>query len=57
MSLPQHRRVETGRTFASTYTEYCGIEHARASIWPRALGWVVLLGCFAGIGVMLAWRG
>ena len=57
MSLPQHRRVETGRTFASTYTEYCGIEHARASIWPRALGWVVLLGCFVGIGVMLAWRG
>jgi len=57
MSLPAHRRVDTGRTHASTYYEYCGIEHARVPMWPRVIGWCVTFGLLAFIGFLLAFRG
>jgi hypothetical protein len=57
MNLPHHRRADYGRTHSAPYEHYVGIEHARAPMWPRLLGWVVTFGLFAFLGVLMAWRG
>jgi hypothetical protein len=57
MNLPNHRRIDHGRTHSSTYSHWCGIEHASAPMWPRVIGWVVTFGLLAFIGVLMAWRG
>ncbi len=58
MNLPKHRRIDQGRTHASVYSEYCGIEHTKATrLWARLLGWLVCLSLFAFLGLLLAWRG
>lgn len=57
MNIPEHRKMIHGRTYGRTWrpTDYDPIQR-----WPRARNWIgtlLTLAVFAGLGVLLAWRG
>ena len=57
-NLPEHRRAIHGRTWDRPYYpgDFDPIERPEPSL-ITAGKWLVLLALFAGIGVILAWRG